>query len=222
MQGSGGSSQEGGATAVMSGRRLRRTGSPAGLDALPGQSAMPEGLAERDGGQAIGGLSELEQRLREQAGELEEMRAALNVLLRSREEDRNALERCVLANVEKLIEPFLSRLEKSRLNDQQQSLVEIIRKNLDELTATFAWKCSSRVGLLTPAEVQIANLIKLGKRTKEIAQILRLSPGTISIHRKNIRKKLELTHRKVNLQTILSCEEHGCIRELTGPPVSRP
>ena len=53
---------------------------------------------------------------------------------------------------------------------------------------------------------RLKNLIKLGKRTKEIAQILRLSPGTISIHRKNIRKKLELTHRKVNLQTVLSRE----------------
>lgn len=204
MQDTGRSSQENGSNSVMPERRSQRTGSPAGLDALPGQSAAREALADQDGEQAAGRIAELEQRLREQAGELEEMRAALKVLIRSREEDRNALERCVMANVDKLIEPFLSRLEKSRLNDQQQSLVEIVRKNLDELTATFAGKCSSRAGLLTPAEVQIANLIKLGKRTKEIAQILRLSPGTISIHRRNIRKKLGLTHRKVNLQTSLS------------------
>ena len=50
----------------------------------------------------------------------------------------------------------------------------------------------------------MANLVKLGKRTKEIAGIMNLSPGTISIHRKNIRKKLELTHQKTNLQTMLS------------------
>ena len=206
MQDSGRSSQESEIHAVLPGRLPQRTGNSAGLDALPAQSAVMEGRADPDGEPATGKLPELEQRLREQAGELEEMRAALKVLLRSREEDRIALERCVMANVDKLIEPFLSRLEKSRLNDQQQSLVGIIRKNLDELTATFAGKCSPRVGSLTPAEVQIANLIKLGKRTKEIAQILRLSPGTISIHRKNIRKKLELTHRKVNLQTILSRE----------------
>ena len=57
---------------------------------------------------------------------------------------------------------------------------------------------------LFPAEIQVANLVKLGKRTKEIAEIMNLSPGTISIHRKNIRKKLELTHQKTNLQTMLS------------------
>jgi DNA-binding CsgD family transcriptional regulator len=140
----------------------------------------------------------------DQTGDLEEMRAALKVLIREREEERKAFERRVADNVDRLIEPFLARLEKTRLNEQQRSLVEIIRRNLDELTEPFADKCSSRVDLLSPAELQIANLIKLGKRTKEIAQIMRLSPGTISIHRKNIRKKLDLTHRKVNLQTILS------------------
>ena len=138
------------------------------------------------------------------AGELDEMRAALKVLIREKEEERKAFERRVADNVDRLIEPFLARLEKTRLNEQQRSLVEIIRRNLDELTEPFAGHGSSPVDLLSPAEVQIASLIKLGKRTKEIAQILRLSPGTISIHRKNIRKKLELTHRKVNLQTILS------------------
>ena len=35
---------------------------------------------------------------------------------------------------------------------------------------------------------------------------MHLSPGTISIHRKNIRKKLELTHQKTNLQTMLSMQ----------------
>jgi DNA-binding CsgD family transcriptional regulator len=204
MQDFGHSSQESGTKPIMPERRSQRTGSPAGLDALPDQLAGTKGLADQDVEQAAGRLSELEQLLREQAGEMEEMRAALKVLIKSREEDRSALERCVMANVDKLIEPFLSRLEKSRLNDQQQFLVQIIRRNLEELTSDFAGKCSSRLGSLTPAEVQIANLIKLGKRTKEIAQILRLSPGTISIHRRNIRKKLELTHRKVNLQAILS------------------
>jgi DNA-binding CsgD family transcriptional regulator len=59
---------------------------------------------------------------------------------------------------------------------------------------------------LTPAELQVANLIKLGKRSKEIAEILHLAPGTVNVHRKNIRKKLDIDHQKANLQTLLTLE----------------
>ncbi|NCC62446.1 MAG: LuxR family transcriptional regulator [Verrucomicrobiae bacterium] len=100
--------------------------------------------------------------------------------------------------------PYLDRLKDSSLNEQQQVLVDILRANIDELTSPFATNFSNKLARLTPAEIQIANLIKLGKRTKEIAAIMHLSPGTIGIHRKNIRKKLELTHQKINLQTTLS------------------
>jgi DNA-binding CsgD family transcriptional regulator len=57
---------------------------------------------------------------------------------------------------------------------------------------------------LTPTEIQIANMVKQGKTSKEIAEIMHLSPGTINIHRKNIRKKLDISHQKTNLQSLLS------------------
>ena len=102
---------------------------------------------------------------------------------------------------EKVGEPFKVRLKP---DNQQTVLVEILRTNIAEITSPFVHNFSSKMIRLTPAEIQVANLVKLGKRTKEIAEILHLSPGTISIHRKNIRKKLELTHQKTNLQTELS------------------
>ena len=46
--------------------------------------------------------------------------------------------------------------------------------------------------------------VEQGKRSKEIAEIMRLSPGTVNVHRKNIRKKLEIAHQKTNIQTMLS------------------
>ncbi|WP_448874932.1 response regulator [Desulfobulbus propionicus] len=147
---------------------------------------------------------ELEQRVRERTAELSESNVALSVLLKKREEDRQTLAEQVLSNTAKLVIPYLDRLKDSSLNEQQQVLVDILRANIDELTSPFATNFSNKLARLTPAEIQIANLIKLGKRTKEIAAIMHLSPGTIGIHRKNIRKKLELTHQKINLQTTLS------------------
>jgi len=148
--------------------------------------------------------SDLEQRVQQRTVQLSESNIALTVLLKKREEDREILAEQVLANAAKLVEPFLDRLQESRLNDQQKVLVDILRANIAELTSPFASHFSGKLVRLTPAEMQVANLVKQGKRTKEIAAIMHLSPGTISIHRKNIRKKLELTHQKTNLQTALS------------------
>lgn len=55
----------------------------------------------------------------------------------------------------------------------------------------------------TPTEIQVANLIKEGKRTKEIASFMHISESAIDFHRHNIRKKLESVNKKINLRSYL-------------------
>lgn len=147
---------------------------------------------------------ELEQRVQARTIELTDSNIALTVLLKKREEDRVTLNEQVIASTTHLVEPFLDRLNESRLTEEQQVLVNILRANIKELTSPFASHFSSKLVRLTPVELQIANMVKLGKRSKEIAEIMRLSPGTVNVHRKNIRKKLDISHQKTNLQTMLS------------------
>ncbi|MCJ7600084.1 MAG: helix-turn-helix transcriptional regulator, partial [Desulfobulbaceae bacterium] len=133
-----------------------------------------------------------------------ETNIALTVLLKKRIDDKRELEHHITANVRTLVEPYLAKLGKGRLTAEQKVLVDILESNLDGIISPFTSTLSSKFVKLTPAEIQVANLVKQGKRTKDIAELLNLSPGTINIHRKNIRKKLGLTNQGGNLQSVLS------------------
>ena len=134
---------------------------------------------------------------------LEEANIALKVLLEQREEDRHQLEEKVLHNVKDLIQPYLNKL-KERIKDKKAgTFLRIMEGNLDQIVSPFAFRLSSQMGRLTSAEVEIANLVKHGKSTKEIAELLNLSEKTIETHRVRIRKKLGLTHKGTNLRSYL-------------------
>lgn len=148
-----------------------------------------------------------QQELEIKSKELEEVNAALRVLLKKREEDKIELEERVLSNIKKMIEPYLEKLQRSSLNERQKNYLELVQTNLNEIISPFARNLSSIYYHLTPQEIQIADLVKQGKTNKEIAAIMCLSLKTIEFHRTNIRKKLGLKTRKANLRTHLM--SHG-------------
>ncbi len=155
--------------------------------------------------------AELEQRVLErtaqisrQSERLMETNVALNVLLEKRQEDKKELEEKMIFNFEKLIYPYLEKLKTESNQDSRESIIAIIRSNLDETTSSFAHKRKDYFSKLTPAQIQIADMIKQGKTTKEIASFLNLSPLTIARHRQEIRKRLSLANKKINLQAALT------------------
>ena len=143
-----------------------------------------------------------EHELEDRTQELEDMNAALHVLLKKREIDKTALEEKMLLNVKQLIEPYLLNLRQSQLSARQSRLMNIILANLNEIISPFARNATAIYNKLTPKELQIADLIKQGKTTKEIADIMSSSVRTIEFHRSNIRHKFGL-RGKANLRTHL-------------------
>ncbi len=143
--------------------------------------------------------AELEIRTRE----LEEVNTALRVLLRKREEDQAALGESMLANVKGVVRPYLEKLKDSPLNDEQVRYLQIIESNIRDIVSPFIKEISSAYLGLSPGEIQVANLIKQGKATKEIAAVLNLSINTVMSHRFKIRSKFRLIKNKMNLYTFL-------------------
>ena len=148
-------------------------------------------------------LKQRERELELQTVNLEEANAALRVLLKRREADKKVLEEKVLFNIKELAEPYLEKLRKAGLNERQKAFLEILASNLNEIISPFPRSLYFSFLNLTPAEMQIAALVRHGKTTKEIANLLNLSSRTVETHRKNIRKKLGLKDKKENLRTKL-------------------
>ena len=149
-------------------------------------------------------LIKKDKELESRANKLEEMNTALNVLLDKRNEDKITLQEQVVTNVKKLAFPYVEKLRKSNLNNEQKIYAELIESSLDEIISPFSHQLSSPLIGLTSTEIKIADLVKRGKTTKEIAAFANLSPKTIERHRENIRKKINIKNKKINLQSYLS------------------
>ena len=149
---------------------------------------------------------ELEERKRElqsQSKDLEEMNTALRVLLNKANHDREEMEAKVSNNIRDLVNPYLEKLEQVCRNDLQRSYLDMVRKNLDEVVSGFTTNLLRKYASLTPREVQIANMIQQDMTIKEMAETLHISESSVAFHRLNIRKKMGLANKKLNLKTYL-------------------
>lgn len=148
-------------------------------------------------------LKKKEMELSLQKKMLEDSNIALKVLLEHREQDRTHMEENVLANVRKLIKPYLEKLSIQKLDASTRNLVAIIDSRLDEITSPFLNRLSSIHRLLTPRETDVAVLVREGRTSKEIAEMLNISVSGVDFHRKKIRQKIGLTNEKSNLRSYL-------------------
>jgi len=148
-------------------------------------------------------LREREAELEIKKTSLEEVNTALRVLLKRRDEDKTEVEEKVLVNVKELVVPFLEKVKNSSLDPKQVAYIHILESNLNDIVSPFLRTLSAKYVSLTPTEIQVANLIKEGRATKEIAELLNLSSKTVNTHRQNIRMKLALKNKKVNLRSHL-------------------
>ncbi len=139
--------------------------------------------------------------------ELRELNTALRVVLKAKEEDRNQLCASVAANTKQLILPYVDKLRATRLNQVQQMYLDLLESNIKEISSPLITSLSQKHPDLTPMEIQVAGLIKSGKRNKEIAELLGISINTVMTHRHHLRKKLDLQKGSTSLMSYLHSME---------------
>ena len=148
-------------------------------------------------------LKKREEELETKTVLLEEANAALKVLLRQRERDKEEIEEKILMNVREMVLPFIEKMKLTRLDVIQEAYMNIIENHLDDIISNFLQRIKSKTLTFTPRETQIAGLIRAGKNTKEITQMLGMSKSAVEFHRNRIRIKLGLNKKKINLRTSL-------------------
>lgn len=141
--------------------------------------------------------------LERKSHELAETYSALRILRKIQDGEKDELKIAILSNIKHLVFPYLEKLKRTRLDEQQAIYLDILNSNMKEITSSFSHKLMESFSSLTPMEVRIAQLVRDGRNTKDIAEALNLSPDTVRTHREGIRKKLGLKNRKLNLRSYL-------------------
>jgi PAS domain-containing protein/DNA-binding CsgD family transcriptional regulator len=172
------------------------------MDLLQFSESLKTEIVERK--EAEKKLRRRERELKSKSNNLQEVNTAMKVLLDQREQDRREVEEIILNNVKELLAPYLEKIKKTKLTDAQLAHVRIIETNLDNIISPFLKNLHSKYLNLTPKEIRVASLIKEGRTTKEIADLLGMSVAAVDFHRNNIRKKLGLRNKKANLVSHLA------------------
>ena len=102
-----------------------------------------------------------------------------------------------------MVLPYIERMEKSELDPESKTYLGIIKSNLGELISPLLKTFQSGSSSLTPTEFRVADFIRHGKTSKEISEFLGVSINAISVHRYNIRRRLGILNKKVNLRSYL-------------------
>jgi PAS domain S-box-containing protein len=150
-----------------------------------------------------GDLEQQKMELMAKSKHLEMANQALKAMLDHREIEHRSIEASILANLKRHVFPYTEQLAEMNLGPKARTYLQIITTNIEELITPMNPSLSTAYQTLTPIETTVADLIRLGKSTKEIANLQNTSPRTVAIHRNKIRKKFGLVNSKTNLQTYL-------------------
>ena len=136
--------------------------------------------------------------------ELEEMNVTLRTVMKSVDKEREAFQKSVGDIIRTTLLPALDPVRKELSKSIRNSYLDIIEDQLLKLIRGGGHDGQAMLLKMTPMEMKVCQFIQAGSSTKEIAEAFNLSTVTIQTHRRNIRRKLDLQNRNINLSTFLN------------------
>lgn len=146
---------------------------------------------------------ELKEDLQDKKSEVREKDIALRQVIKSVEEDRKEMREQLTSQVKKQMLPALERITTSDIPEVREGYKSVIEDQLVDLASNSSGEFDSELLRLSPREMEVCQLIQLGRSGKEIAELLTMSFETVQTHRKNIRRKLGLRGQKASLFSYL-------------------
>jgi len=160
---------------------------------------------------------ELEAKVEERTKDLEESRAelkryseslektneALKIIIEGIEEQKKEVEKKISHNLNLTVRPILDQMKSQSISETVGFLLQSLEFNLNNIFSSFGFNIVQGGHLLTPREIRICEMIRSGLSSKQIAKVMGISPQTVLVHRKNVRKKLALGKSRQNLASYL-------------------
>jgi PAS domain S-box-containing protein len=144
-----------------------------------------------------------ENTISEQKSKIQNLNAALKVLMDHHESEKKDQTQNLLIGIKKKIFPYLDRIKTENIDNAARTYLSLIESNLKDLISALPNAQANQIQNLTYSETHVADLICQGKTSKEIAAMLNVSTAAISFHRHNLRKKMGLLKKKTTLRSHL-------------------
>jgi len=146
----------------------------------------------------------MEKYLQEEKTKAEEMNVTLRNVMKVVDRDKEDHELTIAQKVTTSIIPSLQKLAVEENAEIRDMYMKILRDQLAGLTRSSGAISNEDIIRLTKSEVLVCQMIQAGSTSKDIADAMAISIETVQTHRKNIRRKLGLSGKDVNLFAYLN------------------
>ena len=134
--------------------------------------------------------------------ELTQRNVTLQQVLSRIEEEKSLLAFRIRSNIDRLVKPIVQALQ-DKAGPIEKRQLRFLSSSLEQAAAPLSEKLHSAYARLTPREVVVSNMVRDGLTSKQIGNFIGLSEATVRKHRRNIRKKLGIAGKPVNLSSYL-------------------